>query len=70
MSFGWVQHCKYVKLVFGFVHTNHGAQMIGHGDIIEGEGLRRFLLNRTQYRIGGFGKCPGYPPGTGLLVLR
>jgi geranylgeranyl transferase type-1 subunit beta len=25
---------------------------------------RRFLLEQTQHRIGGFGKAPGNPPGS------
>lgn len=28
--------------------------------------IRRFLFEQTQHRIGGFGKCPGDPPGLPL----
>ncbi|KAE8452101.1 hypothetical protein EG329_001568 [Mollisiaceae sp. DMI_Dod_QoI] len=30
--------------------------------ILNVQGIRRFLLEQTQHRIGGFGKCPGNPP--------
>lgn len=29
---------------------------------------RRFLLEQTQHRIGGFGKAPGNPPGPSSLL--
>lgn len=37
--------------------------MIGQGKLIDKDGARRWLVEKTQHRIGGFGKEPGYPPG-------
>jgi len=36
--------------------------MIGEMELIDHSGYRRFLLDKTQHRIGGFGKCPEDPP--------
>ncbi|KAM3065920.1 geranylgeranyl transferase type-1 subunit beta [Clarireedia jacksonii] len=36
--------------------------MLGHSDLINKDGARRFLLEKTQHMIGGFGKLPGNPP--------
>jgi geranylgeranyl transferase type-1 subunit beta len=37
-------------------------EVLGQGKLIDSESARRFLLDQTQHRIGGFGKEPGYPP--------
>ncbi len=37
-------------------------EILGQGKLIDNESGRRFLLDQTQHRIGGFGKQPGYPP--------
>lgn len=37
-------------------------EMLGQAKLANKEGFRRFLLEQTEHRIGGFGKCPGYPP--------
>lgn len=37
-------------------------EVLGQGRLIDSEAARRFLLDETQHRIGGFGKQPGYPP--------
>ena len=39
------------------------SKMLGHVDLISQERSRRFLLQQTQHRIGGFGKEPGSIPG-------
>jgi len=36
--------------------------MLGQASLINKDGCRLFLLDKTQHRIGGFGKSPGYPP--------
>ncbi|KAA8576324.1 hypothetical protein MFRU_009g02130 [Monilinia fructicola] len=36
--------------------------MLGVPDVINKDGSRRFLLEKTQHMIGGFGKTPGDPP--------
>jgi len=36
--------------------------MLDQAALINKYGCRLFLLNKTQHRIGGFGKSPGYPP--------
>ncbi|TXB95433.1 hypothetical protein FocTR4_00016844 [Fusarium oxysporum f. sp. cubense] len=36
--------------------------ILGQGKLINWESNRRFLLEKTQHSIGGFGKQPGYPP--------
>ncbi|PQE25250.1 prenyltransferase and squalene oxidase protein [Rutstroemia sp. NJR-2017a WRK4] len=48
--------------------------MLGHSDLINKDGARRFLLEKTQHMIGGFGKTPGNPPDIyhsylGLAIL-
>lgn len=50
--------------------------MLGKEELVNAEGFRRFLLEQTQHQIGGFGKCPGYPPdlyhaylGLGILSI-
>ncbi|PQE03438.1 hypothetical protein CJF30_00005427 [Rutstroemia sp. NJR-2017a BBW] len=48
--------------------------MLGHSDLINKDGARRFLLEKTQHMIGGFGKTPGDPPDIyhsylGLAIL-
>ncbi|KAI1005851.1 hypothetical protein K3495_g2371 [Podosphaera aphanis] len=35
----------------------------GNANLVNNRGARRFLLEQTQHRIGGFGKSPGDPPG-------
>lgn len=32
-------------------------------NVIDAEANRRYLLEKTQHIIGGFGKCVGDPPG-------
>jgi geranylgeranyl transferase type-1 subunit beta len=41
-----------------------GASLVtlGREELISREPLRRFLLEKMQHRIGGFGKNPGSPP--------
>ncbi|KAK6615240.1 prenyltransferase and squalene oxidase [Botrytis cinerea] len=36
--------------------------MLGRSDVINRDGSRRFLFEKTQHMIGGFGKTPGDPP--------
>jgi len=36
---------------------------MGQGNLVDLHPIRRFLLEETQHRIGGFGKFPGNPPG-------
>lgn len=36
--------------------------MLGHPEVINEDGSRRFLFEKTQHLIGGFGKTPGDPP--------
>ena len=36
--------------------------MLDKTALIDVEGTRRWLLEKTQHMIGGFGKEPGYPP--------
>ncbi|QSZ28642.1 hypothetical protein DSL72_003141 [Monilinia vaccinii-corymbosi] len=36
--------------------------MLGHPDVVNRDGSRRFLFEKTQHMIGGFGKTPGDPP--------
>jgi prenyltransferase beta subunit len=31
--------------------------------LVSTQAIRRFLFEKTQHRIGGFGKCPGNVPG-------
>lgn len=38
--------------------------------LVSTNAIRRFLIEKTQHRIGGFGKCPGDPPGISLHVHR
>jgi geranylgeranyl transferase type-1 subunit beta len=40
-------------------------QMLGQdrAQLLNIKAARRFLLDQTQHRIGGFGKAPGNPPG-------
>jgi len=46
--------------------------MLGHDKtkLLNTNGSRRFLLEQTQHRIGGFGKAPGNPPGLSNLPQR
>ena len=48
--------------------------MLGHDKtkLLNTNGSRRFLLEQTQHRIGGFGKAPGDPPGPfpQIMALR
>jgi prenyltransferase beta subunit len=50
-----------------FNDSNSRSQMLGHSDLINKDGARRFLLEKTQHMIGGFGKTPGNPPGKYVL---
>jgi len=36
--------------------------MIGQAHLVDANPIRRFLFEKTQHQIGGFGKCPGNPP--------
>ncbi|KAL3417867.1 prenyltransferase and squalene oxidase [Phlyctema vagabunda] len=36
--------------------------ILGQGQLVDSGSSRRFLLEQTQHRIGGFGKQPGNPP--------
>lgn len=36
--------------------------MLGKAQLVDQPGVRRFLLQKTQHAIGGFGKSPGQPP--------
>ncbi|TEY70383.1 hypothetical protein BOTCAL_0105g00250 [Botryotinia calthae] len=36
--------------------------MLGRSDVINKDGSRRFMFEKTQHMIGGFGKTPGDPP--------
>ncbi|KAL5382599.1 hypothetical protein DPSP01_006436 [Paraphaeosphaeria sporulosa] len=49
-------------------------KLLGHLDIIDPKPIRRWLLDRTQHLVGGFGKLPGDHPDPqhsflGLMVL-
>lgn len=35
--------------------------------VVDGDRNRRYLLERTQHLIGGFGKGPGDPPGKAIV---
>lgn len=45
-------------------------KMLGQdkAQLLNTKASRRFLLEQTQHRIGGFGKAPGDPPGLSLVV--
>jgi prenyltransferase beta subunit len=47
----------------------NSIKLMGSSQLINQEAIRRFLLEQTQHRIGGFGKAPGNPPGTFYLFL-
>ncbi|TQS35698.1 hypothetical protein Golomagni_03872 [Golovinomyces magnicellulatus] len=38
-------------------------------ELVDSLSARKFLTEQTQHRIGGFGKCPGDPPGTKSAFL-
>lgn len=40
--------------------------MLNRHDVIDKEGLRQYLLGKTQHIIGGFAKAPGEIPGKPL----
>ena len=44
-------------------HTELSSQILNHVHLLNFNGIRRYLLERTQHRIGGFGKMPGDLPG-------
>ncbi|KAF2876807.1 geranylgeranyl transferase type I beta subunit [Massariosphaeria phaeospora] len=49
-------------------------KVLDHLDVVDGKPIRRWLLDKTQHIVGGFGKGPGDPPDIfhsylGLLVL-
>lgn len=49
-------------------------QLLGHMDIIDQRPIRKWLLDKTQHMVGGFGKVTGDPPDMyhsflGLMVL-
>jgi geranylgeranyl transferase type-1 subunit beta len=49
-------------------------QLLGHLDIVDKVPIRKWLLDKTQHLVGGFGKVTGYPPDMyhsflGLMVI-
>ncbi|KAF2474768.1 terpenoid cyclases/Protein prenyltransferase [Lindgomyces ingoldianus] len=49
-------------------------KVLGHLDLVDGKPIRRWLLDKTQHLVGGFGKLPGHPPDIyhsylGLAIL-
>jgi geranylgeranyl transferase type-1 subunit beta len=49
-------------------------QLLGHLDIVDTQPIRKWLLDKTQHLVGGFGKVTGDPPDMyhsflGLIVL-
>ncbi len=42
--------------------TGASLSILGHHDLVDVAPARRFLLQKTQHMIGGFGKKPGNPP--------
>ncbi|KAL1793352.1 hypothetical protein ACET3X_008334 [Alternaria dauci] len=54
--------------------TSTPLQLLGHLDIIDRQPIRKWLLDKTQHLVGGFGKVTGDPPDMyhsflGLMVL-
>ena len=43
--------------------SSYCLQMINQTSLINHTANRKYLLEKTQHRIGGFGKLPGDPPG-------
>ncbi|RDW77101.1 hypothetical protein BP6252_05154 [Coleophoma cylindrospora] len=52
---------KLVDTCYSFWVTA-SLDILGQAEVIDAASTRRFLLEQTQHRIGGFGKCPGNPP--------
>lgn len=46
------------------------TQLLGQGKLINREPIRRFLLEQTQFKIGGFGKTPGVPGGKSIDLFH
>lgn len=44
--------------------THFASQALNQIHLIDFSANRRYLLEKTQHQIGGFGKLPGDPPGT------
>lgn len=49
-------------------------QLLGHLNIVDSQPIRKWLLDKTQHAVGGFGKVTGDPPDMyhsflGLMVL-
>ncbi|ORY00020.1 geranylgeranyl transferas-like protein type i beta subunit [Clohesyomyces aquaticus] len=49
-------------------------KLLGHLELVNKKPIRRWLLDKTQHIVGGFGKLPGYPPDIyhsylGLITL-
>ncbi|KAF2015982.1 geranylgeranyl transferas-like protein type i beta subunit [Aaosphaeria arxii CBS 175.79] len=49
-------------------------KVLGHLDLLDKKAIRRWLLDKTQHIVGGFGKVPGAPPDIyhaylGLVIL-
>ena len=42
--------------------------MLGHLDLIDKARMRRYLLEKTQHIVGGFGKGIGEPPGEAYIM--
>ena len=54
--------------------TDSCSQILNRVYLQDFNGIRRYLLEKTQHMIGGFGKMPGDLPGEscmiGVLVLK
>lgn len=37
--------------------------MLDRSSVVDSDRNRRYLLEKTQHLVGGFGKVPGDPPG-------
>lgn len=44
--------------------------MLNRLDLVNREANRRYLLEKTQHLIGGFGKGVGEPPGTFIYLAH
>ena len=61
---GTGQRWSYVipRHFFGLLLTS--LQMLNQYGVVDETRNRRYLLEKTQHLVGGFGKGPGDPPGT------
>ncbi|RFU26714.1 hypothetical protein B7463_g9622, partial [Scytalidium lignicola] len=63
MCVGFNGRCnKLPDTCYGF-WVSASLDMFGQVKLLNTEANRRFLIEKTQHRIGGFGKFPGNPPG-------